>query len=96
MPRQKTKSNRPIWRSPRKGPGGEYSEFTVTFPMGGLWYTFPSVGEIGDIMPEEQVRSYVARYGPIDPITGEKFPVFDTQDAAVDYAKKRSSTRTSS
>lgn len=94
MPRQKTKSGRPIHRQPRAfTEGNPYSEYTVTFPQGGQWYTFPSVDDIGGIIPQHQIESYIAKHGPTDPITGEVFPSFDTEEQATAYAKKRSATR---
>jgi len=80
---------RPLYDWPE---GGVYSERTVTFPINGTWYTFPSVDAQGNVQPEDQVRQYVLKHGPIDPITGEKFPSFPSLQAAENYAQWRSST----
>jgi hypothetical protein len=83
-------SGRPIYN----GDNGEvYSEKTITFEQDGKWITFPTVDENGKVMKEAQIADYVRKNGPIDPITGEKFPVFDTLEEAKAYAKQRSSTR---
>lgn len=73
--------------------GNSFSEKTVTVPVSGKWVTFPSVKEDGTTMSEDEVISYITRNGPIDPITGEQFPVFDDMEGAVRYAKQRSQTR---
>ena len=71
-----------------------YSEKTVTFPLNKektKWVTFPSVlDKKGTISSEDEVRKYVLKNGPIDPITGEKFPIHDSVEKAEKYAKKRS------
>lgn len=83
-------SGRPLYDA---GNGDVYSEKSVTFPIGKAWYTFPSVDANGYIMPEDEVWQYVAKYGPIDPLTGERLPQFSSEEEAVDYAKKRSASR---
>ncbi|MCI5075643.1 phage tail tip lysozyme [Oricola sp.] len=87
---KRTVSGRPTYVDPN---GGEYSEKTVTFPIGDQWYTFPSVDELGNIQTEDEVAEYVKKHGPIDPITGEMFPVFASREKAEDYAKRRSASR---
>lgn len=83
-------SGRPLYDD---GQGNVYSEKTVTFPIGDKWYTFPSVDAQGNTLTEDQVADYVRQHGPVDPITGERFPVFSTQQEAEAYAQQRSSTR---
>ena len=83
-------SGRPLYQNPS---GGVYSEKTVTVPLMGKWITFPSVTAGGRITSEDDVWNYLRANGPIDPITGEKFPMFNTQDEAERYARMRSRTR---
>jgi hypothetical protein len=87
---RKSVSGRPLYKGPA---GGEYSEKTVTFPIDGVWYTFPSVDGSGNIMDEDSVAEYVRKNGPVDPVTGEKFPTFGTREDAEFYARNRSNTR---
>ena len=77
------------------GKGQEtYSERSVTFPLNKTktkWITFPSVLDSkGTVSSEDDVREYVRKNGPVDPLTGEEFPIHDTQKQAIDYAIKRS------
>lgn len=77
------------------GKGQEtYSERSVTFPLNKnktKWITFPSVLDSkGTVSSEDDVREYVRKNGPIDPLTGEEFPIHDTQKQAIDYAIERS------
>jgi len=86
-------SGRPVWQTPE---GEQYSEKTVTFPLddeGKSWATFPSVDASGKEMSEDKVKQYVLQNGLIDPITGEKFPTFNSREEALAYAKERSATR---
>ena len=76
-----TPEGRPHWYSPEMG---HYSEYTGTEPYMGGWMTSPTVDEYG------QVGQPVGR---VDPITGEVFPAFKTQDEAERYAKMRSRMR---
>ena len=78
------------------GSGEEtYSERSVTFPIDKgetQWVTFPSVLDTkGTISSESTVREYVLKNGPVDPITGEKFPIHSSVKEAEQYAKERSS-----
>ena len=87
-----TTKGRPLWVD---GATGEnYSERSVTFPVKQgdkeVWYTFPTVGEDGTEYSEDVVREHVQNNGPIDWITGEALPSFETQEEAVSYAKERS------
>jgi hypothetical protein len=78
---------RPLYANPD---GSYYSEKTVTFPFDGKWLTFPSVDESGNVLSEDEVFDYVQKNGPVDPITGETFPLFDTVEDAETYARDRS------
>lgn len=83
-------SGRPMYRD--QG-GGVYSEKTATFPMFGSWMTYPTVDGSGTIHNEDWARNQVMANGAVDPITGEQFPTFKTQDEAERYARMRSRTR---
>jgi hypothetical protein len=78
---------RPIWQDEK---GVDYSEKTVTFPYKDKWVTFPSVDQNGNVLSEEEVEAYVLENGPVDPITGEVFPLFDSLEDATSFAQDRS------
>ena len=84
---QTSRVGRPLYENPD---GSYYSEVTVTFPFEGKWLTFPSVDEYGNILSEDEVFEYVKKNGPVDPITGETFPVFETLEDAESFARDRS------
>jgi|GEM_PF-3570460 len=88
---KKTPEGRIIWNDG----GKDYSERTTTFEIGGKYYTMPTVSEDGLQYTSDQVRDYVAEYGPIDFLTGEKLPEFRNRDDALEYAVSRSDTRKS-
>jgi hypothetical protein len=84
---------RPIWKGKLGDKEIFYSERTVTFPLnkeGTQWVTFPNINEQGLEIGEDRLRQYVLDKGPVDPITGEKFPVFNTEKEASLYASERS------
>ena len=87
---QRSNSGRPLYRNPS---GGVYSEKTATFPLMGSWVTFPTVDQSGIIRNEDWARQQAMATGAVDPVTGEKFPIFKTQDEAERYARMRSRTR---
>jgi hypothetical protein len=84
---QTSRVGRPLYENPD---GSYYSEVTVTFPFEGKWLTFPSVDESGNILSEDEVFDYVKKNGPVDPITGETFPFFETLEDAESFARDRS------
>ena len=88
---KKTPEGRIIWNDG----GKDYSERTTTFEIDGKWYTMPTVAEDGLQYTSDQMRDYVAKYGPIDFITGEKLPEFKSREDAEEYAVSRSDTRKS-
>jgi len=88
---EKTISGRTIWNDPETGK--DYSERSTTFEIDGNHYTMPTVSEDGMQYTDKQIRTYVIENGPIDYLTGEELPVFESQDDAIDYAIQRSSTR---
>ena len=68
-----------------------YSERSITFEtQDGKWVTMPTVDVNGEEIPQNLIEQYVAKNGPIDPITGEQFPVFDKRQDAESYARNRS------
>ena len=76
-----TPEGRPVWGHPAMG---RYSEYTATVPYMGGWMTPPTV---------DASRGPGAPVGPVDPVTGERFPAFRTRDEAERYAKMRSKLR---
>lgn len=83
-----TKYNRPVWRDEQSGES--YSEKTITVPYGDGFVVMPSVTRDGSQLSEQQVFEYVKRNGPVDFITGEKLPIFESPDQADTYARGRS------
>lgn len=81
-----TRAGRPLWQKD----GELFSEKTITFRIGDKWLTFPSIGKNGEQIPQRQIEAWVVENGPVDPITGEIFPVHKTLEEAETYAKKRS------
>jgi hypothetical protein len=87
-----------VGRPTHQGDFGEgevtYSERSVTFPIDKeetKWVTFPSVLDTeGTVSSEEEIRNYVIKNGPVDPVTGEEFPIHDSVEAAEAYAQERS------
>ena len=87
----KTVSGRTIWYDPDREE--DYSERSTTFEIDGKYYTMPTVSEDGRQYTTDNIKKYVIENGPIDYLTGEELPVFKSEDDAIDYAIKRSSTR---
>lgn len=92
-----TVRNRPVWQNPLTKE--IYSEKTVTIPWGTGYATVPSVDGKGSELSREElykrivnVKTQLSKKGPVDFITGEDLPVFDTQEDAIKYAMWRSST----
>ena len=83
-----TKYNRPVWKDEQSGE--VYSEKTITVPYGDGFVVMPSVGRDGSQYTEKQIYEYVKRNGPIDFVTGEKLPIFESPDQADTYARGRS------
>lgn len=83
-----TKYNRPVWRDEQTGE--VFSEKTITVPYGDGFVVMPSVTKDGSQLSEEQVYEYVKRNGPIDFVTGEKLPIFESPEQADTYARGRS------
>lgn len=87
---EETKYGRPMWKD--EATGDLFSEKTVTVPYGDGFVVMPSVSEDGSELTEEQIFDYVRRNGPVDFMTGEKLPIFESIEEADTYAQKRSET----
>ena len=92
-----TVRNRPVWQNPLTKE--IYAEKTVTIPWGTGYATVPSVDGKGTELSREElykrivnVKTQLSKKGPVDFITGEDLPVFDTEEDAIKYAMWRSST----
>jgi hypothetical protein len=92
-----TVRNRPVWQNPLNKE--IYSEKTVTIPWGDGYATVPSVDGQGNELSREELfprivsaRDQLGKGGPVDFLTGEDLPVFDTEEDAIKYAMWRSST----
>ena len=92
-----TVRNRPVWQNPLTKE--IYSEKTVTIPWGDGYTTVPSVDGQGNELSREELfprivnaRDQLGKGGPVDFLTGEDLPVFDTEEDAVKYAMWRSNT----
>lgn len=69
--------------------GNNYSEKTVTFETEEGWITIPSVDADGNEMSQQQLEEFVQKNGPIDPVTGDPLPLFESVEDAERYAKER-------
>ena len=85
-----TKHGRPLWKE--EATGEHFSEKTITVPYGDGWVVMPTVAEDGSQYSEEVIADYVKQYGPVDFITGEELPVFESVEQAASYAENRSDT----
>ena len=69
---------------------GIYSERSYTVPMGDGYTIIPSVIDNGMEMSYEETAKWAMENGPFDFMSGEKFPVFETEAQANRYAEWRS------
>ncbi len=82
-----TLAGRPVFKNKK---GEVYSELTTTLQLEkNKWVTFPTVDEKGESLSDAKVMKYLKENGPIDPITGEEFPVFENEKEASEYARRR-------
>ncbi len=82
-----TLAGRPVFKNKK---GEIYSEVTTTLQLEkNKWVTFPTVDEKGESLSDAKVMKYLKENGPIDPITGEEFPVFENEKEASEYARLR-------
>jgi hypothetical protein len=72
--------------------GTRYSEVTTTIPFGTGWITAPTIDENGNKLNDAEVKQRLKDNQGKDFITGEKLPVFSSEEKASEYAEWRSST----
>jgi len=72
--------------------GARYSEVSTTIPFGTGFITAPTIDKNGDRLSDDEVKQRLKDNQGRDFITGEKLPVFSSQEKAVEYARWRSST----
>jgi|DEB0MinimDraft_4_1074332.scaffolds.fasta_scaffold168011_2 hypothetical protein len=82
----KTSANRKVFKSPS---GEYYSERTITVQTPYGWVTTPTVDADGREWSEDSMTAFLNKYGPIDFVTGDRLPTFETLSEALDYAKQR-------
>lgn len=73
-----------------KETGENYSERSITFETDDGWITIPSVDAEGNQMSQAELEKFVEENGPVDPLTGEELPLFESVEDAENYAKERS------
>jgi len=83
-----TTKGRKVYEDPETGEN--FSERTVTFETKYGWVTIPSVNETGDEIDQRDLEQFIEENGPIDPITLEELPVFESEPEASEYARVRS------
>jgi len=83
-----TTKGRKVYEDPETGEN--FSERTVTFETKYGWVTIPSVNETGDEIDQRDLEQFIEENGPIDPITMEELPVFESEPEASEYARVRS------
>ena len=93
---EKTLRGRPVWIDETGEitgkKGAKYSEVTTTIPFGTQFITAPTIDENGNRLSDDEVKQKLKDNQGKDFITGEKLPVFSSEEKAVEYAKWRSST----
>ena len=72
--------------------GTRYSEVSTTIPFGTGWITAPTIDENGNKLSDEEVKQRLKDNQGKDFITGEKLPVFSSEEKASEYAQWRSNT----
>ena len=70
--------------------GENFSERTITFETKYGWVTIPTVDESGAEIDQKDLERFIDENGPIDPLTGEELPVFESEPEASEYAQMRS------
>jgi hypothetical protein len=70
--------------------GENYSERSITFETENGWITIPTVDSEGNQYSQSELEDFVRENGPIDPLTGEELPLFETVEDAEEYAQNRS------
>ena len=72
--------------------GTKYSEVSTTIPFGTGWITAPTIDKSGNKLSDEEVKQRLKDNQGKDFITGEKLPVFSSEEKASEYAQWRSNT----
>ena len=70
--------------------GENFSERTITFETKYGWVTIPTVNEFGEEIDQKDLERFIEENGPIDPVTGDELPVFESEPEASEYAQMRS------
>jgi hypothetical protein len=70
--------------------GENYSERSITFETENGWITIPTVDAEGNQYTQAQLEDFVRENGPVDPLTGEELPLFESVEDAEAYAQNRS------
>jgi len=93
---EKTLRGRPVWVDETGEitgkKGTRYSEVSTTIPFGTGWITAPTIDESGNRLSDEKVKQRLKDNQGKDFITGEKLPVFSSEEKASEYAQWRSDT----
>ena len=83
-----TTKGRKVYEDPETGEN--FSERTVTFETKYGWVTIPTVDETGAEIDQRDLERFIEVNGPVDPLTGEELPVFESEPEASEYAQMRS------
>jgi hypothetical protein len=83
-----TTKGRKVYEDPETGEN--FSERTVTFETKYGWVTIPAVDETGAEIDQRDLERFIEENGPVDPLTGEELPVFESEPEASEYAQVRS------
>jgi len=70
--------------------GENYSERSITFETENGWITIPTVDSEGNQYTQAELEDFVRENGPVDPLTGEELPLFESVEDAEAYAQNRS------
>lgn len=70
--------------------GENYSERSITFETENGWITIPTVDAEGNQYTQAELEDFVRENGPVDPLTGEELPLFESVEDAEAYAQNRS------
>jgi len=70
--------------------GENYSERSITFETENGWISIPTVDSEGNQYTQAELEDFVRENGPVDPLTGEELPLFESVEDAEAYAQNRS------
>lgn len=88
MEEQMTTKGRKVYQDEETGEN--FSERTITFETKYGWVTIPTVNEFGDQIDQKDLEEFIEENGPIDPVTRDELPVFESEPEASAYAQARS------